>query len=179
MKIIININNESIFWKCLLNPFKSCDCVLLYELILFSKETKQTLCCEELCCSCHLFSTMTVLIKCLLQLTKGMCVVVYSGSCWDRQASLVLIFGFLPGAPLCSFLASLVPPCAHFLAPSLVSPCAHFWLPHWCPLVLIFWLSLWYLLVFMFWLPPWGSLVLIFWLPPWCYTFYCLPPWHI
>ena len=101
------MNNQSILWKCLLNPFKSRDCVLLYELILFSKETKQTLCCEKLCCSCHLFSTMTVLIKCLLQLTKGMCVVVYSGSCWDRQASLVLIFGSLPGAPLFSCFGSL------------------------------------------------------------------------
>ena len=101
---------------------------------------------------------------------------------WDRQASLVLIFGYLPGAPLivAHFLApSLVPPCVHVLAPSLVSPYAHFWLPHWCPLVLIFWLSPWCPLVFMFWLPPWCSLVLIFWLPPWCYTFYYLPAWHI
>ena len=102
------MNNQSILWKCLLNPFKSCDCVLLYQLILFSKETKQTLCCEKLCCSCHLFSTMTVLIKLLLQLTKGMtalwCIVVKH---WDRQASLALIFGYLPGAPLYSFFGSL------------------------------------------------------------------------
>ena len=69
---------------------------------------------------------------------------------WDRQASLVLSFGYLPGAPLCPFFgslpgaplcsrfgclpgvplcsflaASMVPPCTHFLALSLVPPCVH------------------------------------------------------
>ena len=99
------MNNQSISWKYLLNPFKSCDCVLLYELILFSKETNYNL-------------------PTYYNLPKGCalwCIVVKH---CDRQVSLVPIFWLPAWCPLV-FMFWLPPWCSLVLIFLAASPVLH------------------------------------------------------